>query len=359
MGFTLNSNSLAGLQGVYDGGTPAQKAAFQSSVSEYPALLQSQNGTGPVVVDRYPYTLFASASAPAPLMVVNGEIVHTPSPSANSAGYLQVDLGAPITRIGAEVAWPANNAGTAVTLVVPFTPWSSGVVTDAGLHITIYANGIWANEYLAPAAGGGITRTAYASNATHGRFGYVGDGVFRDFEVILDREHNRIAVRFPDGSISTHACPYLQYCGNYAIWELFESAGGATQPAKFRKIWADTKNLSRNYRGDMDVFGPVFSGPASRTFSGNQTIYCEGTNCHFITLNGNLTGLATVGQRTGQEIELHFIQDATGGRTVSLGASFVLAGGAYVPTPGANKRDVIKFRHHLGTWYEIGRVVNL
>lgn len=33
MGFTLNSNSLAGLQGAYDGGTPAQKAAFQSSVS--------------------------------------------------------------------------------------------------------------------------------------------------------------------------------------------------------------------------------------------------------------------------------------------------------------------------------------
>ncbi len=33
MGFTLNSNSLAGLQGVYDGGTPAQKAAFRSSVS--------------------------------------------------------------------------------------------------------------------------------------------------------------------------------------------------------------------------------------------------------------------------------------------------------------------------------------
>lgn len=33
MGFTLNSNSLAGLLGVYDGGTPAQKAAFQSSVS--------------------------------------------------------------------------------------------------------------------------------------------------------------------------------------------------------------------------------------------------------------------------------------------------------------------------------------
>lgn len=33
MGFTINSNSLAGLQGVYDGGTPAQKAAFQASVS--------------------------------------------------------------------------------------------------------------------------------------------------------------------------------------------------------------------------------------------------------------------------------------------------------------------------------------
>lgn len=33
MGFTLNSNSLAGLQGVFDSGTPAQKAAFQASVS--------------------------------------------------------------------------------------------------------------------------------------------------------------------------------------------------------------------------------------------------------------------------------------------------------------------------------------
>lgn len=38
MGFTLNSNSLAGLQGVYDGGTPAQKAQFQSSVSGAPVV---------------------------------------------------------------------------------------------------------------------------------------------------------------------------------------------------------------------------------------------------------------------------------------------------------------------------------
>lgn len=281
MGFTLNSNSLAGLQGVFDGGTPAQKAAFQSSVSEYPALLQSQSGTGAVVVDRYPYTLFPSATSPAPLTVVNAEIVHTPHASANSAGYLQVDMGAPVTRIGAEVAWPTNHAGTAVTLVVPLTPWSSGVVTNAGLHISIYASGIWVNEYLAPAGGWGIARTPYASNSSHGRFGYVGDGVFRDFEVTLDREHNRIAVRFPDGSISTHACPYLQHCGNYAIWGLFEAGGGATQPGKFRKIWADTKNLS-GITGVTWMFSARFSaGQRADRAAGIRRLTVMGPMCIF------------------------------------------------------------------------------
>lgn len=50
MGFTLNSNSLAGLQGVYDGGTPAQKAAFQSSVSGAGATVR-QIATGCAVND--------------------------------------------------------------------------------------------------------------------------------------------------------------------------------------------------------------------------------------------------------------------------------------------------------------------
>ena len=38
MGFTLNSNSLAGLQTVFDGGTAAQRATFQSSVSAAPVV---------------------------------------------------------------------------------------------------------------------------------------------------------------------------------------------------------------------------------------------------------------------------------------------------------------------------------
>lgn len=33
MAFKRSSNSAGGLQGVFDGGTPAQKAAFQTSVS--------------------------------------------------------------------------------------------------------------------------------------------------------------------------------------------------------------------------------------------------------------------------------------------------------------------------------------
>lgn len=80
---------------------------------------------------------------------------------------------------------------------------------------------------------------------------------------------------------------------------------------------------------------------------------------HFLSLTANLTGLVSQGHRTGQEIELHIIQDATGGRTCTLGASFVLSGGTYTPTPTPNKRDILKFRHYLGTWYETGRMLNL
>lgn len=61
MGFTLNSNSLAGLQGVYDGGTAAQKAAFQSSVSE--GGLRSGNRLGTLLKARQDCAVFLASDS--------------------------------------------------------------------------------------------------------------------------------------------------------------------------------------------------------------------------------------------------------------------------------------------------------
>lgn len=79
-----------------------------------------------------------------------------------------------------------------------------------------------------------------------------------------------------------------------------------------------------------------------------------------LTLTGNITTSTISTPQPGQELELHLIQDATGGRTFAWPANVVLAGGAVVLS-GASKRDVFTFRYGTATtnWYEVSRSLNL
>lgn len=82
----------------------------------------------------------------------------------------------------------------------------------------------------------------------------------------------------------------------------------------------------------------------------------------------NLTGAVTswtfsnvpTATASGQAIEVHFVQDATGGRTLAgANAAIKLAGGTLTLSTGANKRDVIRFRQVGATIYEVSRSLNI
>jgi hypothetical protein len=80
-----------------------------------------------------------------------------------------------------------------------------------------------------------------------------------------------------------------------------------------------------------------------------------------VNLTGNVTSLAFANSVTqGEDIEVHFVQDATGSRTLSgISGSIKLAGGSLTLTTTASKRDIIRFRSIGGSYYETSRSMNV
>lgn len=81
--------------------------------------------------------------------------------------------------------------------------------------------------------------------------------------------------------------------------------------------------------------------------SGTLTIDQSRDNIFLIPLSANVTSVAFTNNtgKAGQYLELHFVQDTTGSRTVTgWPATVKLAGGALTLTATANKRDVVAFR---------------
>lgn len=79
-------------------------------------------------------------------------------------------------------------------------------------------------------------------------------------------------------------------------------------------------------------------------------------------LTGNITSFAFTNAGTsGQMIEVHFVQDATGSRTLSgASASIKWAGGAAPTlTTTASRRDIFRFTQISGSYYEVSRSMNV
>jgi len=95
--------------------------------------------------------------------------------------------------------------------------------------------------------------------------------------------------------------------------------------------------------------------------SGAVTIDLSLGTVVLLTLTGNVTSWTFSNpDGAGQEVEVHFIQDATGGRTLAGKASTIdLAGGALTLSTGANKRDVIRFRFVSSRFVETSRSMNV
>lgn len=306
-----------------------------------------------------PFTTFESPTAPAPLAISSGVISHTPHASAQSAGYFQANLGGRVTRIGCMASWTGNGLGV-VALVIPSAQWSTGVLPNAGFHLTISGNGIWTLTRFT--TGGSTTLASYQ---THGRpklmtgLGYV------PIDVWLDPANSRCVIKWPDGTESPISHAYLgSETGNYAIWELFENnGGGADAPATLGRLWASAEPVTH----DRHIPTPIQTAKAttaltSYNVSGTFNPDFTKSLVHEVTLVGNLTAVTPLNPPNSREIlELHLIQDATGSRTWSgLATSLRFAGGsapALTTTP--LRRDVFRFRYMGSVYVEIGRNMNV
>lgn len=98
----------------------------------------------------------------------------------------------------------------------------------------------------------------------------------------------------------------------------------------------------------------------SRSVSGAVSVDAGVASVHVLTLTGNVSALTVANVSATRDLELHLVQDATGGRTIAgLAAGlFHFAGGAAPTwTTAAGKRDIVRFRQVGGAFYELSRAL--
>lgn len=121
-------------------------------------------------------------------------------------------------------------------------------------------------------------------------------------------------------------------------------------------------HLERVSVGGLQARGGVANRMSnSGTLSGAVTPDLSGGWTRRIVLGGNVTiNLPTNPPAGGGVVRFVFIQDGTGGWTVTFNAAFKLAGSAYVMTVTANRRDVITFVYSDtdATYQEVSRSQN-
>jgi hypothetical protein len=299
-------------------------------------------------------------STGSPLKISSGVITNTPS-ATPSAGYLQADLGSQVRRIGAMVSWPLNAAGV-VGLVLPSAAWTNASLDPpAGFHLVLGGNGNWTLMRY-DAAGGSVT---LATQLTHGKFDSATWGTgYKPVDVWVSPEDQRAVITWPDGTSSTITSSYFDTeTDRYAIWELF-SATGSDVAASLGTLWADTAPTTADASVLTSYRMPSVQPPSSNTASGIVAVEPLKTNVQLLTLTGNITSL-TVSLSpfppNGHTLELHFVQDGTGSRTLAGVGSTLKFAGAAAPTltTTANRRDIFRFRYYGGTYYEASRSMNV
>src|SRR5262249_50286319 len=81
-----------------------------------------------------------------------------------------------------------------------------------------------------------------------------------------------------------------------------------------------------------------------------------------MVLTANVTSWTIGNGQVAQRIRLHWIQDATGGRTIAgPPANVLLTAGAFNPADTANKRSVLTldWDNTTAKWIEAGRATNV
>ena len=81
-----------------------------------------------------------------------------------------------------------------------------------------------------------------------------------------------------------------------------------------------------------------------------------GARIHVAAMTGNITVNATTNHYAGLRMSFEFLQDGTGGRTITFNAQYKTT---WTPSKTASKYDCIEFRHDGAYWIEINSTVGV
>jgi hypothetical protein len=172
---------------------------------------------------------FSASFGNTPAVINNGSITHTPTTGGGTACYIQAVFSSQPRRIGMIADWGTTGQGS-IALVLPSTSWAAGI-TQAGVHVVV-------------TAGGGVSFFRYTSGGNQGTVGASIGALTgqHTIDVQLDERTSQIDVFVDSVRVVTTIDPAaFTLLSNFAIWELYESNGVGSVPAKMLSTWASTE----------------------------------------------------------------------------------------------------------------------
>jgi hypothetical protein len=107
---------------------------------------------------------------------------------------------------------------------------------------------------------------------------------------------------------------------------------------------------------DIRVFQNNGGGRAAVTYAATITPDPYTAEIHAVTLTGNVAVAASTNKHVGQRMTLEFLQDGTGGRTITFSGLFRTN---WTPDTAANKLNVITFEYDGQFWRQVAAATGL
>lgn len=203
---------------------------------------------------------------------------------------------------------------------------------------------------------------------------------FRDCDVVMGTFHSGTTTPVPGmlvGGVTNIVLDGIRFVGGDAVQsmsngiEIYGQTGGAYAIQSISHEGQNPTNALVSFGGLLGLFdvGAVASSATAALFAGSHpeshsvtyaasitpAITAKRTTKR-VTLTGNITINAPAGGFPGARLTLDFLQDATGGRTVTFNAAFKAT---WTPTTTANKRNTITFEYDGTNWVQVATATNL
>lgn len=204
----------------------AHGPAFTADFATYP----DGPPAGFALHDNGADTRYTPAASPG-LEVVDGALQTTATGRGLAAGYASVDMGAPVTRIGARFGFTDGDPRGAIALPVWAEPigqtWPR--IPDSPAHVVV-SRADWAYQVY---EGGRLVSLAQGVFVPP-----LLTGVPLSVDVRLDGATATVAL--PDGSTATVTDPRIAVPARFACWEAFVMDAATMSRPLITRVWADT-----------------------------------------------------------------------------------------------------------------------